>query len=186
MTESYKCATCGKVHEGLPMSFAAGSPDMYFNMNRDDRDARCVHGSDQYIIDQKWFFIRGCLEIPIVGSNKPFLWGLWASVREDTFDDIANYWELKDRETCRGPYKGRLANSLAEYPETLNLKLKIILQPVGTRPLFMIEEADHPLAMEQGSGITITRAHELASLIMHRRPRRICAFKLEHFSFPIN
>jgi hypothetical protein len=170
MTESFKCATCGKVHEGLPMSFAADSPDMYANMSRNDRDSRCVHGSDQYIIDQKWFFIRGCLEIPIIGSNEPFLWGLWASVREEIFDEIENCWELTGREASRGPYKGRLANSLAEYPETLNLRLKIALQPVGTRALFVIEEGDHPLAIEQASGITIRRAHELASLVMHRRP----------------
>ncbi len=72
MIESFKCSTCGKVHEGLPMSFAADFPDMYAHMNRDERDSRAVIGSDQCIIDQQWFFIRGCLEIPIVGSDEPF------------------------------------------------------------------------------------------------------------------
>src|SRR5260370_28726108 len=46
--------------------------------------------------------------------------------------------------------------------ETLNLKLEIVMQPVGPRPLFRIEEAGHPLAIEQQSGITCTRAMELA------------------------
>ena len=68
----YKCVTCGKPHKGLPLSFAADSPDMYANMNRDERDARSVRGSDQCIIDRKWFFIRGCLEIPIAGSSDVF------------------------------------------------------------------------------------------------------------------
>ncbi|HTW59989.1 MAG TPA: DUF2199 domain-containing protein [Terriglobales bacterium] len=162
--------TCGKVHKGLPMSFAADSPDMFANMNRDGRDARCVYGSDQYVIDQKWFFIRGCLEIPLIGSKDVFLWGLWASVREEVFDEIAECWELAGRETLRGPYKGRLANSLAEYPETLNLKIKILIQPIGTRPLFVIEEVDHPFAIEQSSGITQDRAFELAALLLHRKP----------------
>lgn len=54
MTESYECAACGQTHADLPLSFAADSPDMYANMDRDERDARCVRGSDQYIIDQKW------------------------------------------------------------------------------------------------------------------------------------
>lgn len=158
MIESYKCATCGQIHTGLPFSFAAEFPDQYANMTRDERDARAVIGSDQYIIDQLWFFISGCLEIPIVGSNEVFLWGLWASVREEVFDEISECWELVGRENSRGPFKGRLGNSLAEYPETLNLKLRIVLQPVGARPLFVVEEPDHSLAQEQSSGITRDRA----------------------------
>jgi hypothetical protein len=54
------------------ISFAADFPDMYANMDRDLRDTRAVIGSDQCIIDQKWFFIRGCLEVPIIGSQDPF------------------------------------------------------------------------------------------------------------------
>jgi len=170
MIENYKCATCGQIHTGLPFSFAAEFPDQYANLTRDERDARAVIGSDQCIIDQQWFFIRGCLEIPIVGSDEPFLWGLWVSVREEVFDQIEDCWELEGREQFRGPFKGRLANSLAEYPETLNLKTKILVQPVGTRPLFVIEENDHPLAIEQTLGITRIRALELASLALHGRP----------------
>jgi len=170
MVESYKCATCGKVHEGLAMSFAAEFPDMYANMNRDERDTRAEIGSYQCIIDRRWFFIRGCLEIPIVGSDGPFLWGLWVSVREEVFDQIEDCWKLEGREQFRGPFKGRLANSLPEYPETLNLKTKILLQPVGTRPLFVIEERDHPLAIAQASGISRTRSQELASFALHGQP----------------
>ncbi len=99
MSDGYKCATCGKSHESLPLSFAADSPDMYANMNRDERDARSVRGSDQYIIDQNWFFVRGCLEIPIIGSSDVFLWGLWASVREQVFDEISECWELSGRKS---------------------------------------------------------------------------------------
>jgi len=170
VTESFKCATCGKVHETLAMSFTADSPDMYANMNRDERDARCIRGSDQYIIDQKWFFIRGCLEIPIAGSDEVFIWGWWASIRQEVFDELEDCWELEGREESRGPFKGRLANSLAEYPETLNLKIRILLQPVGTRPLFVVEESDHMLAIEQASGIQRRRAIELAPLALHAQP----------------
>jgi hypothetical protein len=152
------------------MSFAADSPDMYVNMNRDERDARCIRGSDQYIIDQKGFFIRGCLEIPIAGSDEVFIWGLWALVLQEVFDEIEDCWELAGREESRGPFKGRLANSLAEYPETLNLKIRIILQPIGTRPLFVVEESDHVLAIEQARGIPRHRAMELASLVLHPQP----------------
>jgi hypothetical protein len=91
------------------------------------------------------------------------LWGLWASVREEVLDEISECWELAGREKSRGPFKGRLGNSLSIYPETLNLKVQILIRPVGERPLLMIEENDHQLAVEQRSGITPERAWELAS-----------------------
>jgi hypothetical protein len=163
---TYKCTTCGREHSEVPFSFAAEFPDMYANMKREQRDARAVISSDQCIIDQQWFFLRGCLEVPIVGSDEAFLWGLWASVREEVFDEISNSWQQVGREKLHGPFKGRLGNLLTEYPETLNLKLQIAIQPVGTRPLFFIED-DHQLRTEQTAGITIDRAHELASLLLH-------------------
>jgi hypothetical protein len=165
--EIYRCATCGKSHSELPLSFAADFPDIYANMTGDERDVRATIGSDQCIIDQEWFFIRGCLEIPIIGRDEPFLWGLWASVREDVFDQISDCWEQHGRENLYGPLKGRLGNSLKVYPETLNLKLTILIQSVGTRPLFIVEDPEHPLAIEQKSGITPTAAMELASLLLH-------------------
>lgn len=151
------------------MSFAAEFPDRYANMKRDERDARAVVGSDQCIIDQQWFFIRGCLEIPMVSrSDEPFLWGLWVSVRQEVFDEIEACWELQGREQRGGPFKGRLANSLAEYPETLNLRTTVLIQPVGSRPLFVIEKSDYALTIEQSSGVTHDRALAMASLLLHQ------------------
>ncbi len=111
------------------------------------------------------------MEIPIIGSNQPFLWGVWASIREEIFDEISDRWELEGREKKNGPYKGRLANSLSIYPETLNLKLKIILQPVGLRPLFILEDDQHTLALQQNSGITQQQAIEMASFLLHSEGR---------------
>ena len=62
-----------------------------------------------------------------------------------------------------------MGNCLAEYPETLNLKLRIVLRPVGARPLFVIEEPDHALAREHLSGISRNRALAMASLGLHQR-----------------
>jgi len=107
------------------------------------------------------------LEIPILGSDEIFLWGLWASIKEEVFDEISECWELDGREKTRGPFKGRLANTLSVYPPTLNRKLRIGMQPVGTRPLFVIEE-EHVLATEQRSGISRDRAMELAALLLRQ------------------
>jgi hypothetical protein len=170
VTEGFKCATCGKVHQNLPRSFVADFPDVYANMKPEERDVRATIGSDQCTVDQQWFFIRGCLEIPVLGSPEPFVWGLWASVREQVFDEISESWEENGREKIRGPFKGRLANSLSVYAETLNLKVKILIQPVATRPLFKVEQLEHPLAAEQQTGISEERTREIASLLLHQEP----------------
>ena len=167
--DTYICATCGQTHEGVPFSFAADFPDPYANLSHDDRATRAVISTDQCIIDQQHFFLRGCLEIPIIGHAEPFLWGVWATVKEEDFDEISSCWQTPGREKTHGPFKGRLANSIKDYPETLNLKLKIVLQPVGTRPLFYIEESEHPLAQEQQHGISYQLAMERASLYLHHR-----------------
>ena len=169
--EGYSCSTCGQYHMGVPFSFAADFPDPYANLSKEERDSRATIGSDQCILDSQWFFIRGMVEIPIAESDQPFLWGVWASVREKVFDEISECWELEGREKRYGPYKARLANSLSIYPETLNLQLKVIVQPVGVRPLFVIEDGQHVLAVQQKSGISQQQAVELASFLLHSEGR---------------
>ena len=152
------------------MSFAADYPDMYANMGRSERDARAVISSDQCIIDETWYFLRGCLEIPIVGSGEVFLWGLWASIKQAASEEIAASWEEAGREQHHGPFKGRLANSLsAHYTDCLSARLRVVIQPVGTRPLFVLEEPEHALALAQGSGISKGAALELVGTLMHNQ-----------------
>jgi hypothetical protein len=164
---NFVCRTCGQTHQGVPLSFAADFPDVYANMSESDRGTRAAISSDQCIVDEEQFFIRGCLELPILDSGEVFVWGLWASVLETAFNEISDSWQEEGRETRRGPFKARLANSLSVYPETLNLKLQIVIQPVGRRPLFILEEEQHPLAMAQRRGVSRLEAMELSSTLLH-------------------
>jgi len=163
------CRSCGEVHEELPLSFAVDFPDNYANLNRDDRENRAVINSDQCVIDQKEFYIRGCLEIPIREDNRVFLWGLWAFMWEEDFDELETCWDEEGRETRFGPYKGRLSNKLSDvyFPSIANLKVSIRLQPLGTRPLFFIDEPEHPLAMAQRDGMTLKQVEDLVSKLLH-------------------
>jgi hypothetical protein len=69
----FVCRTCGQSHDGVPLSFAADFPDMYANMSESDRGARALISSDQCIVDEELFFIRGCLEIPLLDSSPLFI-----------------------------------------------------------------------------------------------------------------
>lgn len=166
--DGFFCATCKQFHSGLPISYGADIPDSYACLNESDRASRAQISSDQCVIDNEFFFLRGLVELPIIGFEDVFLWGVWATVKKETFAEVSNYWETPGRENLIGPYKGRLNNSLKEYPETLNLKCSIHIRPVGQRPVFCIDEPDHPLAREQREGISLDRIQEIASRLMHQ------------------
>jgi hypothetical protein len=76
----FKCSSCGEWHEGMP-TFGADAPLYFYAIPEQEREARCVLTSDTCSIDQEFFFVRGCLEIPVEGAMEPFVWGVWASVR---------------------------------------------------------------------------------------------------------
>ncbi len=166
---AWRCSTCGELHEDVPLSFAADYPDIYANMSPQDRAERTIIGSDQCVIDEEQFYIRGCMELPVHDSEEVFLWGLWALVWKEDYWEIAESWEERGREEKRGPFKGRLANSLKQHysPDTFNLKITVKIQPVGARPLFMVEEIDHPLAIAQRNGMSRNEVNALVSSIMH-------------------
>jgi hypothetical protein len=167
----YFCTICKQFHSELPISYGCDEPASYNSLPLEDRPTRAVLTPSQCIIDNQKYFIRGLVEIPILGLSEPFLWGVWASVWKKDFEETDKHWHIQGREKLIGPYKGRLNNSLSEYPDTLNLKCTIQVGPVGERPLFYIDEADHPLAIEQRQGISLERVQQIASIFMHKNDR---------------
>jgi hypothetical protein len=166
MSEGWQCGTCGEEHQGVPLSFACDFPDLYANLTSDDRETRAIIGSDQCVLDEKGFFLRGLLEIPLKDADGVFLWGLWASVTEQNYDEIDGLWTEEGRENLDVSFAARLANDLpGYYPGTLNLKVRIHLRPVGQRPVFIVEE-DHKLERLQREGITLHEAAEIAHRLM--------------------
>ena len=69
--------------------------------------------------------------------------------------------------TKEPPYFGWLCSRIQIYPDTLLLKSHVHTREIGTRPYIELESSDHPLAVEQRSGIAGMRAHEIAELIEH-------------------
>lgn len=177
MDETWSCATCGAGHEGVPLSFACDFPDMYANLTPDEREARAIIGSDQCVIDGKWFFLRGVVELPLQDADGTFLWGLWASVTEQNYDEIDGLWTVEGRETPGFSYAARLANALpGYYPSTLNLKVRLHLRPVGQRPVFIVED-DHELKRSQSKGITMHQAADRSGRLMGNLERMPTQFK---------
>jgi hypothetical protein len=52
---------------------------VFYGIPEDEREHRCVLQSDTCVIDDKLFFVRGCIEIPVDGANEPFIWRVGVS-----------------------------------------------------------------------------------------------------------
>ncbi|MBI1249121.1 DUF2199 domain-containing protein [bacterium] len=166
MTAGYFCKTCGKYHDELPMEFGANAPAFYYMISEAERDSRCDLTDELCVVDKEHFFIRGCLEIPVVDSERPFIWGVWTSLSKDNFRRTWKLWEKAGRES-EPPYFGWLSTSLPLYPDAMYLKTHVHTRPVGERPFIELEQTDHPLAVEQREGITMQQVEEIASQLMH-------------------
>lgn len=147
-------------------TFGAAAPLSYYAISQPDRESRCVLGSDACVIDEKHFFVRGCLEIPVHGYSDPFVWGVWASLSEENFREWAKVFDERHRSHI-GPFFGWLDASLRPYPDTTNLKTRVHLRDDGIRPCIEVEPTGHPLAVEQRNGISVDRVAEIYSMMVH-------------------
>ncbi len=162
----FVCRTCGQFHADLPMDFGADAPAPYYAVPKEERETRCNLTSDLCIIDGEHFFIRGCLEIPVLVGPRPFVWGVWTSLSKENFKRAVEMWEKPGREH-EPPYFGWLCTSLPLYPDSLHLETHVHTRPIGQRPFVELEPTDHPLSVEQRRGITMERVREIAEALLH-------------------
>ncbi len=60
-------------------------PIQYMDIPAAQRKRRVRLEADTCVIDDRRFFVRGCLEIPVRRSRTPFVWGVWVSVSRTSF-----------------------------------------------------------------------------------------------------
>jgi hypothetical protein len=164
---AYRCASCNQLHDEQPMAFHAMAPLIWDTLTKAEQAARGELGSDQCVIDEKHFFIRGLIHIPVHGLEEPLVWGVWVSLSLKSFLRASELWTTPGRE-AEPPYFGWLSTDLApRYPSTLQLKTMVQTREVGLRPLITLEPTDHPLAVEQREGISRQRLEALWASLLH-------------------
>jgi len=159
----WKCHTCEEWHTGPILDISFDHPDPWRSEYANDKDMHSLTG-DTCIIDRQHHFIRGVIELPILGTDEYFCWGVWGSLKRENFETLTS----RDKDPRRSelpPMFSWLSNNIPEYPDTLNLKMYAHIQPVPMRPKFELEPTDHPLAQEYHNGIMPERVKE----IMRRR-----------------
>ena len=166
---AFKCSCCGKMHEGSP-SFGFREPDQYSCLSAEQKveigtltDDFCTISHE----DGTDYFIRAVLEVPISGVQQPFLWGIWVSLSQKSFD--------RYRETYNSPVEGEtffgwVCSSISLYPYESTRPADVIVQVGGQRPKVVLhcgDPEDDPLVIDQQEGISILRAQALAERAMH-------------------
>jgi len=166
--DGFFCSACKEWHSGLPLDWGVAAPIYWEQIPAAERS---IHGrltEDFCSIDDRDFFVRGLIEIPIIGSDKRFMWGVWVSLSRQNYRRTIELWNSPKR-LQEPPYFGWLSNDIPNYPSTLNLKTNISARDLKLRPFIELEPTDHPLAVEQRNGITLARIVEIASGLVHKR-----------------
>src|SRR5689334_21306377 len=89
--EGFTCHVCGEWHEGLPLDYGYDAPQHWSEKLKANPDS--FLNSDYCVIEKQHYFVRGILEIPIVGSEESFRWGVWTTLSKTNFDRMI---ELSD------------------------------------------------------------------------------------------
>jgi hypothetical protein len=169
---NWTCSCCGKTYSGLPLDYDVVFPDYYIGWRRElsqeEINRRSVVNSDICVVDNEFYFVRGVIELPVLGFREDsFRWGAWVSLSEKSFKEVM---DLSDVDPAgHGPYFGWLNTDLPLYsPTSAGLKTIVHLRGGNKRPSIELEPSDHPLAAEQRQGITIERIQQIAAALLHK------------------
>lgn len=166
----FTCATCGQIHDANNVSFGADAPAQW-NLLKPDERAKSELTQEVCVIDIEdgpHFFVRACLEIPIIDQSKAFTWGVWVSLSKASLTEMGKHWEDPERINL-GPYFGWLCTVIPEYPDTMYLKTMVHQREVGSRPLVKLEPTEHPLSVHQRDGISSEEMKTIIAKVLHTK-----------------
>lgn len=164
----YKCACCGNIYDEIPLCFGSDFPDYYSSIPLEERERRVELMESLCVVDEKHFFHRGRLVIPIVDYKENLIFNVWTSISEDNFRKRMDLWDSPDR-ISQEPYFGWMQTNVPLYDNTLNIKTIAIEQGPGLIPEIKSIEEGHQITIDQEYGISYKRALEIVDEIMRHQ-----------------
>lgn len=161
----FKCDVCGQYHEEFPMDLAYKRPGDYFKIPKNERSERVHINEDICVIDDKEFYIRGIIELPVKNNSDTFRFGTWARINKDDFEKYLELWDAT--EINEPPFLGQLSGGIGFYEETDKLEVNIYLQSNNDRPKFKLISKVHLLGIDQEQGISMEKVHQFVEPILN-------------------
>ncbi len=165
---TFKCPECGKIHDlsqaALVFRVPRHAAQISREVGKDEFEARVQLNDDLCAIDEKLYFIRGVLEVPVKDLDATFEWGLWALVDQADFNRYVELWDA-DVDENEPPFMGWLSGSPPEYPEADMAEVTVHMRSKGMRPLFEIMASDQQLGIAQREGITPAQVHQFIAKV---------------------
>jgi hypothetical protein len=162
MDYAWTCSCCGKSFATLPLAYGFVAPPNWLGLPEAERASRAKLTDDICTIDDTEYYVRGCLEIPIVDNSENLVWGVWVSVSEESLRYILARWDAPIAED-EPPRFGWLCTWITGYPEPRGIRCNLFLRSGNLRPRIMLEPTDYPLAAEQQRGVTLDRVKQIAA-----------------------
>ena len=153
---AFRCATCDKWHDALPV-FGADRPDPCYDVPEERRSSDVFLTSDTCVVADKFFFVRGCVDIPIVDAEEMLSFGVWVSLEESNFFAFQDCLD-EDNRSHIGPFFGWLCTDIACYELSPEVKTIVHLRDHGLRPQVEIDPSDCLVGRDQAEGITLETA----------------------------
>lgn len=168
----WKCGECDEWHAGPMLDVGFDRPHYWSNKYDPghrwsilpsgalEKTHKSFLDSDYCAIDDEHYFVRGIIELPILGTGEDFCWGVWGSLSHENFEALIRADEKKEQPEKTEMFSW-LSSKILYYPDTLSLKMTAVIQEPGMRPVFRLDQADHPLVREFYEGITPDRVKEI-------------------------
>lgn len=163
----WKCGSCDEWHTGPCLDFGEDSP-YYWSKEYEEEEHRLASflNEDFCAIEDRDFFVRGLIHLPIIGTAETLRWGVWGSLSRENFETLLKMDDDPNRVELP-PMFSWLSTKIPEYPDTLSLKMYAHIQELNLRPHFELELTDHPLSQEYHHGITPGRIKQIMLARLH-------------------
>jgi hypothetical protein len=168
----WKCGSCAEWHTGPCLDFSYDSPHYWSEEHEKIRRSASLLPSwsenrrktflddDCCAIEDRDFFVRGIIHLPIIGAAETFRWGVWGSLSRENFETLLKMDDDPKRVELP-PMFSWLSTRIPEYPDTLSLKMYAHIQELNRRPHFELEPSEHPLSQEYNKGINAERVKKI-------------------------
>lgn len=162
-----RCAHCNEEHTEVEPAFRR--PDAFFAVPEAERAARVFESDDLVSIDDEAFFLRGVVQLPVLGREAGYAWGFWVKVAKAHFEVYRRYFD-DDPPPEHAGFPGTLANQTRWLPPTLGLPVHVHLGRGRSRPGFVMLDDAHELTRHQTQGVPLALVEHWTSVISSPHP----------------